>query len=136
MSLQGGCLVQEKNGICVGSIHRCRDVDYARLVTDRRSTSVYSNFLGENLVTWRSKKQNVMARSIVEAEFRAMAQRVCELLLLKISLEDLETKWDGPIRLYCDNISAISIAHNLVQHDQTKLMKWIDISSRRSWIVD
>ena len=25
-----------------------------------------------------------------------------------------------PIRLYCDNKAAISIAHNLVQHDRTK----------------
>lgn len=97
---------------------------------------MYSNFLDENLSTWRSKKQNVMARSIVEAEFRAMAQGVCELLLLKISLVDLRTKWNGPMRLYCDNRSEISIAHNLVQHDRTKLMKWIDISSRGSWIVD
>ncbi|RVW66512.1 Retrovirus-related Pol polyprotein from transposon RE1 [Vitis vinifera] len=55
-----------------------------------------------------------------EAEFRAMAQGVCELLWLKIVLEDLKIKWDGPMRLYCDNKSAISIAHNPVQHDRTK----------------
>ncbi|RDX83657.1 hypothetical protein CR513_35392, partial [Mucuna pruriens] len=35
------------------------DVDYARSVVDRRSTSEYCMFLGGNLVTWRSKKQNV-----------------------------------------------------------------------------
>ena len=58
-----------------------------------------------------------MARSNVEAQFRAMAQGVCELLWLKIILEDLKIRWDGPIRLYYDNKSAISIAHNLVQHD-------------------
>ena len=58
-----------------------------------------------------------MARSNAEAEFRAMAQGVCELLWLKIILEDLKIRWDGPIRLYYDNKSAISIAHNLVQHD-------------------
>ena len=58
-----------------------------------------------------------MARSNVEAQFRAMAQGVCELLWLKIILEDLKIRWDGPIRLYYDNKFAISIAHNLVQHD-------------------
>ena len=62
----------------------------------------------------------MVARSSAEAEFRAMAQGVCELLWLKIILEDLKIKVEGPMRLYCDNKSAISIAHNPVQHDKTK----------------
>ncbi|RVW52853.1 Ubiquitin-conjugating enzyme E2 5 [Vitis vinifera] len=49
-----------------------------------------------------------------------MAQGVCELLWLKITLEDLKIKWDGPMRLYYDNKPAISIAHDPVQHDRTK----------------
>ncbi|RVX15414.1 ATP-dependent Clp protease proteolytic subunit-related protein 4, chloroplastic [Vitis vinifera] len=39
----------------------------------RRSTSGYFTFVGGNLVTWKSKKQNVVARSSEEAEFRGMA---------------------------------------------------------------
>ena len=77
-------------------------------------------FFGGNLVTRRSRKQSVVARSSAEAEFRAMAQGVCELLWLKIILEDLKINCDGPMKLYCDNKSAISIAHNPVQHDRTK----------------
>ncbi|KAG8488224.1 hypothetical protein CXB51_018059 [Gossypium anomalum] len=96
------------------------DADYAGSMVDRRSTSGYCTFLGGNLVTWRSKKQNVVARSSAEAEFRAMALGVCELLWLKIILEDLKIKWEGPMKLYCDNKSAINIAHNPVQHDRTK----------------
>ena len=96
------------------------DADYAGSPIDRRSTSGYFTFLGGNVVTWRSKKQNVVARSSAEAEFRAMAQGICELLWLKVILEDLRIKWEGPMRLYCDNKSAISIAHNPVQHDRTK----------------
>ncbi|RDX87111.1 putative mitochondrial protein, partial [Mucuna pruriens] len=45
------------------------NVDYAGSVADRRSTSEYCMFLEGNLVTWRSKKQNVVARSSAEAEF-------------------------------------------------------------------
>ncbi|RDX89226.1 hypothetical protein CR513_29072, partial [Mucuna pruriens] len=45
------------------------DANYAGSVVDRRSTSRYCMFLGGNLVTWRSKKQNVVARSSVEAKF-------------------------------------------------------------------
>ncbi|RDY10339.1 putative mitochondrial protein, partial [Mucuna pruriens] len=52
------------------------DADYAGSVMDRRSTSRYYIFLGRNLVTWRSKKKNVVARSSVEVEFRAIAQGI------------------------------------------------------------
>ena len=96
------------------------DADYAGSIADRRSTTGYCTFLGGNLVTWRSKKQSVVARSSAEAEFRAMAQGICELLWLKIILEDLKIKREEPMRLFCDNKSAISIAHNPVQHDRTK----------------
>lgn len=56
------------------------DVDYPGSLIDRRSTSRYCTFLGGNLVTWRSKKPNVLARSSAKVEFQAMAKGVCELL--------------------------------------------------------
>lgn len=95
------------------------DADYARSIVDRRSTTRYCMFLGGNLVTWRSKKQNVVARSSAEAEFRVMAQGVCELLWMKFILDDLKIKYEAPMPV-CDNKSAISIAHNPIQYDRTK----------------
>ena len=62
----------------------------------------------------------MVARSSAESEFRAIAQGLCELLWLKIILDDLRIKWDGPMKLYCDNKWAINIAHNPKQHDRTK----------------
>ena len=76
--------------------------------------------MGGNLVTWRSKKQKVVARSSVEAEFRAMSNDVCELLWLKKLLRDLGFKPKGAMKLHYDNKTAIEIAHNPVQHDRTK----------------
>ena len=96
------------------------DADFAGSPLDRRSTTCYCTFIGGNLVSWRSKKQKVVARSSSEAEFRAMAAGVCELLWVKIILKDLKVQRSKPMKLYCDNKSAISIAHNPVQHDQTK----------------
>ena len=90
---------------------------------DRRSTIRYYTFVGGNLVTWRSKKQNVVARSSAESEFRAIAQGLCELLWLNIILDDLRIKWDDPMKLYCENKSAINIAHNHIQQDRTKYIE-------------
>ncbi|RDX85953.1 putative mitochondrial protein, partial [Mucuna pruriens] len=66
------------------------NADYVGSVVDRRSTSGYCMFLGGNLVTWRSKKQNVVAQSSAEVEFRAMAHGICEGLWMKIILDKLK----------------------------------------------
>ena len=71
-------------------------------------------------MTWKSKKHNVVARLSAGAKFRAMALGICELLWIKIILEDLKIKWEGPMRLLFDKKSAINITHNPVQHDRTK----------------
>ncbi|KAH9770618.1 cyclic nucleotide-gated ion channel 1 [Citrus sinensis] len=48
-------------------------VNWAESASDRRSTLGYFTFVGGNLVTWRSKKQHVVARSSAEAEYRGIA---------------------------------------------------------------
>ena len=73
--------------------------NWAGLVTDMKSTTGYCTFVWGNLVTWRSKKQNVVARSTTEAEFRAMAHGLCEVLWLKQVLEDLRRPRVLPMRL-------------------------------------
>jgi hypothetical protein len=120
----------KRNGGLVLEVYR--DADYAGLVVDRISTFSYCTFLNGNFRIWRSKKQNVVARSSAEAEFRTMAQGVCELLWLKIILEDLKVKWDSPMTLYCDNKLEISITHDPMQNDRTK---HIGVDRKRNWRV-
>ena len=61
-----------------------------------------------------------MARSSGKAEFRAMVLGICEGMWIKSILEDLKIGISKPMKLYCDNKAAISMAHNIVQHDKTK----------------
>ena len=62
----------------------------------------------------------MVARSTTEAEFRAMAHGICEILWLRILLMELGLYRSKPLMLYCDNKAALDIAHNPIQHDRTK----------------
>ena len=59
------------------------DVDWAGSPSDRKSTSGYFSFIWGNLVTWRGKKQAVVARSSARVEFHALALGICEGIWLK-----------------------------------------------------
>ena len=79
--------------------------------TDRRSTTGYCFLLGSSLISWRSKKQTHVARSNTEAEYRALADITSELLWLRWLLKNLGVSTSSSTPLYCDNQSAIHIAH-------------------------
>jgi Reverse transcriptase (RNA-dependent DNA polymerase) len=115
----GRGILMKKNGHV--DIRAYSDADWAGNPTDRRSTSGYCTFVGGNLVTWKSKKQAVVARSSAEAEYRAMAAITSEIVWLRLLLKELGFDMSGkPTKLFCDNQAAIHIASNPVFHERTK----------------
>lgn len=85
-----------------------------------RSVTGYILLLGGSPISWKSKKQSTIARSSSEAEYRAMAQASAEVTWVVRLLEELGVTKLKPIRLHCDNQSALHIARNPVFHERTK----------------
>jgi hypothetical protein len=86
-SCLGRRLLIEKNNHM--RIEVCIDADWVSYQDDRKSTSSHCAFVGGNLVSWRNKKQNVVARSTAKAEYRATALGVNEGMWLQRLLFEL-----------------------------------------------
>ncbi|WVZ86115.1 hypothetical protein U9M48_032949 [Paspalum notatum var. saurae] len=85
------------------------DADWAGCPDTRRSTSDYAVFLGGNLVSWSA-----------EAEYRAVANGVAEASWLRQLLAELHSPLATRTLVYCDNVSAVYLSTNPVQHQRTK----------------
>lgn len=111
-----GLMFSKNNHLSVDGTY----ADWAGTMFDRKSTSKYFTFVGGNLVTWRSKKQKVVALSSAKAEFKGMSKGLCELLQLKRLLVEIGFAPNTKMNLFCDNKAAIQSSHNPVEHDRTK----------------
>ena len=75
--------------------------------------------MGNNLVSWMSKKPCSFSLSTVEAEYIAANSYCTQLLWMQKLLLDYGICQEH-LTIYYDNTSAINISKNLVQHSRTK----------------
>nr|GEW49925.1 ribonuclease H-like domain-containing protein [Tanacetum cinerariifolium] len=102
------------------------DADWAGCPSTRRFTSGYCVFLGDNLLSWSSKGQHTISRSSAEVEYRGTAW-------LRNLLRELHSPLSTATLVYCDNVTAVYLSANPVQHQRTKHIK-IDIHFVRDMV--
>lgn len=61
------------------------DVDWAGSFYDRQSIYGFCIFAGGSLITWHSKKRNIVAHSSVKAKYQALAPTASEMLWFNLS---------------------------------------------------
>jgi len=96
------------------------DVDWGGCPNTHRTTSGYCLFLGDNLISWSSKRQPTLPRSSAEAKYKSVANVVSELCWLHNLLSELHHPLSHATLVYCDDVSVISLSCNPVQHQCTK----------------
>lgn len=103
------------------------DADWAGCPSTRRSTSGFCIYLGDNLISWSAKRQLTVSRSSAEAEYKGVANAVAEACWLRNLLLEMDYHIPQATIVYCDNISAVYLSSNPVQHQRTKHIE-IDIN--------
>ncbi|KAK4378517.1 hypothetical protein RND71_000379 [Anisodus tanguticus] len=137
-------IIQHGKGTLDYGLHLCppsltrllsyTNVDWEGCPDTRRSTSGYCVFLGDNIISWSAKKQATLSPSSAEAECRGVANIVVEICWLRNLLLELQCPMRKASLVYCDNISAIYLSHNPVQHHRTKHIE-MDIHFVREKVV-
>jgi len=110
------------------------DAHWAGCPNTRRSVTCWCMFLGDSLISRKSKKQARVSKSSTESKYRAMSTACSEIVWLCGLLAELGFPQSNSTPLHADNTSAIQIAANLVYHERTKHIE-VDCHSIRE-VVD
>ncbi|KAL0455855.1 UNVERIFIED_CONTAM: hypothetical protein Slati_0924700 [Sesamum latifolium] len=79
--------------------------------------------LGPVVISWKTKKQNSISQSTVEAQYKAMGSIACELTSVYSLLQDLQVSVSTQIPFFCDKRATLHIISNPVFHERTKHLK-------------
>ena len=98
------------------------DADWNTLSGDSLSPTGYLFTLGGGALSWKSKKQTIIANSTMEAELIALATASEEANWLRDLLNEIFC-WEKPIPLiliHCDSTTAISRVNNHYYNGKTR----------------
>ncbi|KAI3813846.1 hypothetical protein L1987_18581 [Smallanthus sonchifolius] len=113
---------QVPNGIFISQSKYVKSIlesDYGGCNLDKKSTLGGCQFLGGRLISWQCKKQTCVSTSTAEAEYIAASSCCAQVIWIQNQMLDYGmTFMQTPIHI--DNMSAISITNNPVQHSKTK----------------
>lgn len=120
-------------GISFNNVSACvlrtySDSDWAGCKVTRRSTGGFCTYLGQNLISWSSRKHPTVSKSSTEAEYITMSETASEITWMCSVLRQLGVPLPHTPELYCENLSAVLLSENPAFHSKTKHSSWIIIT--------
>jgi hypothetical protein len=94
--------------------------DWAGDKIDRNSTSDYSLSLVFGSIYWPRKKQDAIALSSTEAEYRGVVNITIQDMWLQHFLTELGIQFHQTIIIWCDNQRTLKFYRDPIQRQQTK----------------
>lgn len=96
------------------------DSDYANDPVDSKSVGGYVIQMCGGAISWRSRKQSIVATCTMLAEYYAMYETCREIIWLRDLMSELNTGTGNPTDLYCDNQGAICLANGIKISERSK----------------
>ncbi|KAK6116290.1 hypothetical protein DH2020_049966 [Rehmannia glutinosa] len=111
------------------------DSDWATDLDDRKSITGFCVYLGDNLVSWCSKKPATVSRSSTEAEYRSLSHYATEVIWIRNLLTELHVPIVRTTVIWTDNIGAKALASNPFFHSRIKHVE-LDVHFIREKVND
>ncbi|GJY22792.1 reverse transcriptase domain-containing protein, partial [Tanacetum coccineum] len=94
--------------------------DWAKCPVTRKSVSGFVVVIGNCPVSWKSKMQPTISRSLTEVEYRCLAASTCEVIWICNILSNLKIIRLFPVEFFYDSSPAIQIASNPDFYEEIK----------------
>jgi len=110
--------------------HGYADAAYAN-ADDLKSMSSYVFLAAGGAITWKSRKQTIIALSSMEAEYVALSEAGHKASWLRNLYTELRFTQEHPTQIYSDNEGSIVLTHNPQFHQHSK-----HITIHHHWVQD